>query len=214
MVYIVAKLKKKGKRIFREKTHYWQNLQNSNKNTSAASGDYLPKMVIQFLSYFMTKLPSNEKPLSSKSLIHLTMCINFLDLYIKLIEWKCFDVQDDNKKLEYCTTLAILDGELETYQKLFSNIKRIANGQSELQYEQEYSSEERMRLYVTFGMRCRQQYRLSDFRELSHRAKGIEEAVKILLRIRKDVNSCYVNSMKKKSSNRSLFNRLKKWVYK
>lgn len=186
-------------------------MQNSNKNKSALIGYFLRKMVNQFLSYFMIDLPSGKKVQTSESVGHRTMYVNFVSLYIKLLERKCVNTQNEIKKLEYCTTLAILDEEVEACQELFSNHKTIKNEESlSVQYEQECMLDERLRLYVTFGIRCREQYRLSGSRDFNHRNKGIKRAVRILLRIKRDVGNFYI---KKNSSNASLLKRLLRWVW-
>lgn len=170
-------------------------------------------MGVPFLRYFVHELPKDKKPYSSESLLCLSMYINFLDLYIKLLEWKYFKTTDNNRKMEYCTTLAILDGEFGNYRDLFEHIENSKrSGEFPLKYEQEYSSEERLRLYVKFGMKCRQQNRLTDLKEFKNRAKGVEEAVKILLRVRRDVESSYDNTMRIKSSRSSLVKRIYNWI--
>lgn len=161
-------------------------------------------MTVTFVHSFLNELPRGKKKNLTRSLVKLSMYINYLDLYINLLEWKYFSTEDKNRKIEYCNTLAVLDEELETYRKMYPHIREKKNFED----ENEYSSEERLRRYVTFGLRCRQQYRLMGSMELKNRAKGIEEAVKILLRIKRGVERSYVDNVKKKTNDGPLVQRV------
>lgn len=203
MVFSLKKFKKKGKALLKAKIV---------PKRAVHIEEYIPKMVSQFLNYFNTDLPSgkkSKKPVKLEYLLHLTMYINFLDLYIRLIELKCFNSDDQYEAIQYCTTLAVLDEELEIQKYMYEKIEQ----KSPEGYVPEIP-EERMKDYIRLGMKFRQQYKLSDCKEAKHQAKGMEEAVKILLRIREDIEICYLDSKKKKSSNRSLLNRVLKWAVK
>lgn len=166
-------------------------------------------MAVIFLNTFLCQNTRGKSFNLPEVLVYLSMYINFLDLYIKLLEWKFFNTENKDKKFEYCTTLAVLDGELDIYRNIHSEIKESRKSEDvSFRNNLQCSADERLRLCVTFGMRCRQKYRLTDLKEFRVRAKGIEGAVKILLSIRKDVENCYHNSRKKKSSQQSILRRL------
>lgn len=171
---------------------------------------YIPKIVSKFLGYFDTNLPNGKKSEKPVSLLdRMSMYMNVLNENIKLMQSKCQTSDNEYEKIQYRTAVSVLNGEMEIHKYLYEKIE-----QQSLDGDVPELPEERMKGYMTLAMTFWQQYKLSGCKEAKHRSKGMDEAIDILYKVRQDTEVCNDDSMKRKSTKRSFWNRVLTWAFK
>lgn len=151
------------------------------------------------LFYGFSKRQNAKKTISPESLLYIRMYVDYLELYINILEIKCSKLKNASDRFQYCITLAILDNELESFRQMHINNNGDFKDPEEARFSREsgLSTEDRLRLYIRTGVICRRKFRLTCCDASWTQARGIEEAVILLLRIRKDIERSYEESLKK-----------------